>query len=360
MPSKDSADDLYKKTSDTNTKSLMRKHLTPQLFQKLKGRVTNYGGTLADCIRSGCLHLGSHCGIYASDPEAYEVFGELFEPILKDYHKVTTLSHPAPDFGDLDNLGFGDLDSKGEFINSTRIRVGRSHANYGFPPTTSKQDLIDMEKMTVGALRSLRGELAGKYYPLEGMTAEVQKQMKEDHFLFRDDDPVLGDTNGYDSWPTGRGIFFSHNKKFLVWVNEEDHLRIISMQNGGNLAEVWQRLVKGIKKLEENLTFAHHPKYGYLTFCPTNLGTTLRASVHIRIPTLSKHKDFKTICERLNLQPRGIHGEHSESEGGVFDISNKRRMGLSEIQAVQEMRKGVEQIIDIEKNLRATTGQQKK
>ena len=55
---------------------------------------------------------------------------------------------------------------------------------------------------------------------------------------------VLGDANGYDDWPAGRGIFFSNNKKFLVWVNEEDHLRIISMQNGGNLAEVWQRLVK--------------------------------------------------------------------------------------------------------------------
>ena len=55
---------------------------------------------------------------------------------------------------------------------------------------------------------------------------------------------VLRDAYGYDDWPIGRGIFFSHNKKFLVWVNEEDHLRIISMQQGGNLAEVWQRLVK--------------------------------------------------------------------------------------------------------------------
>lgn len=54
----------------------------------------------------------------------------------------------------------------------------------------------------------------------------------------------MGDANGYDDWPVGRGIFFSNDKKFLVWVNEEDHLRIISMQNGGNLAEVWQRLVK--------------------------------------------------------------------------------------------------------------------
>lgn len=82
--------------------------------------------------------MKSHCGIYASDPDAYDTFSDVFYPIIKDYHKVSKLEHPAPDFGDLDNLGFGDLDPEGKYVNSTRIRVGRSHANYGFPPTTSK------------------------------------------------------------------------------------------------------------------------------------------------------------------------------------------------------------------------------
>lgn len=83
--------------------------------------------------------MKSHCGIYASDPDAYDTFSDIFYPVLLEYHKVDKLAHPAPDFGDLDNLGFGDLDPNNEFINSTRIRVGRSHANYGFPPTTSKE-----------------------------------------------------------------------------------------------------------------------------------------------------------------------------------------------------------------------------
>lgn len=347
-----SLSELWKRLSTSDSGSLMKKHLTPSVYNRLKDKVTNYGGTLADCIRSGCMHLKSHCGIYASDPDAYDTFSDVFYPVIREYHKVEKLEHPAPDFGDLDHLGFGDLDPKGDFINSTRIRVGRSHANYGFPPTSTKEDRLEMERMTVEALRTLRGELAGKYYPLTGMTPAVQKQMTEDHFLFRDDDPVLGDANGYDDWPAGRGIFFSNNKKFLVWVNEEDHLRIISMQNGGNLAEVWKRLVKGLTTLEKKLTFAHHPKFGYLTFCPTNLGTTLRASVHIRIPNLSKQSNFKQVCESLHLQPRGIHGEHSDSVGGVYDISNKRRMGLTEIEAVQEMRKGVEKIIELERSLR--------
>ena len=85
------------------------------------------------------MHLKSHCGIYASDPDAYDTFSDVFYPVILDYHKVKELKHPAPDFGDLNNLGFGDLDPKGQFINSTRIRVGRSHANYGFPPTSSKE-----------------------------------------------------------------------------------------------------------------------------------------------------------------------------------------------------------------------------
>ena len=73
--------------------------------------------------------------------------------------------------------------------------------------------------------------------------------------------------------------------------------------------------------------------------------------MHIKIPKLSKLPEFKEFCEKLNLQPRGIHGEHTESVGGVYDISNKRRLGLSEIDAIQEMRRGVEEIIKKEKSL---------
>lgn len=107
--------------------------------------------------------------------------------------------------------------------------------------------------------------------------------------------------------------------------------------------------MQGIKELEKKLEFARLPNLGYLTFCPSNLGTTLRASVHIKIPKVAKKPEFKDICDKLNLQARGIHGEHTESVGGVYDISNKRRMGLSEIEAIQEMRKGVEEIIKLEK-----------
>ena len=342
-------DRLYKAFDST---SLLKKNLTPSLFCKLRTLKTKFGGTLADCIRSGCENPESGVGVYACDPDAYTTFAPLLDAVIKEYHKVDCLNHPEPDFGDVNNLGFGDLDPEGKMIVSTRVRVGRSHDSYGFPPVLCLKQRLEMEKKTKAALNKLDGEHAGTYYPLTGMSKETENQLINDHFLFKNDDRFLRDANGYDDWPEGRGIFHNKDKTFLVWCNEEDHLRLISMQKGGNLAEVYSRLVKGIRKMENSgLTFAKRKGLGYLTFCPSNLGTTLRASVHIKIPKLSQSPDFKKFCDNLNIQARGIHGEHTESVGGVYDISNKRRLGLTEFQAIQEMRKGVEECIKKEKSL---------
>lgn len=349
----DEASKLFNKLVESkHTGSLLRKNLTPSLLTQLKGFKTKFGGTLADCIRSGCENPDSGVGVYACDPEAYTTFAPLLDGVIKDYHKVTELKHPKPDFGDVKNLGFSDLDPKGEMIVSTRVRVGRSHDSYGFPPVLTKQDRLDMEKKSVDALKKLTGELQGDYFPLTGMTAETQKQLTEDHFLFNDSDRFLRAAGGYNDWPAGRGIYFSKNKTFLTWINEEDHLRFISMQKGGNLGEVYTRLVSAIKALETSgLSFAKRDGLGYLTFCPSNLGTTLRASVHIKIPKLAATPDFKKFCDDLHIQARGIHGEHTESVGGVYDISNKRRLGLTEIEAIQQMRKGVEAVMKKEREL---------
>jgi len=342
-------DKLYKAFNHT---SLLKKSLTPSVFNKLKNLRTKFGGSLADCIRSGCENTDSGVGVYACDPDGYTVFAPLLDNVIKDYHKVDKLDHPNPDFGDLEKLGFADLDPSGEMIVSTRVRVGRSHDSYGFPPVLNKEQRVSMEEMTKKALNTLTDEHAGTYYPLLGMSKDTQKQLTEDHFLFNDSDRFLRAASGYDDWPHGRGIFHNKDKTFLIWVNEEDHLRIISMQKGGNLGEVYSRLVKGIRKMENSgLSFAKRDGLGYLTFCPSNLGTTLRASVHIKIPKLAAMPEFKEFCDKLNIQARGIHGEHTESVGGVYDISNKRRLGLTEFQAIQEMRKGVEECIKKEKSL---------
>jgi len=128
------------------------------------------------------------------------------------------------------------------------------------------------------------------------------------------------------------------------------------------LRQVYLRLISAIEAMEKynaskNLKFAERDGLGYLTFCPSNLGTTLRASVHIKVPHLAKDEAvLKQACANHNLQPRGIHGEHTESVGGVYDISNKRRLGLTEFQAIEEMRKGVAEIIKLESELKAKAG----
>ena len=145
-----------------------------------------------------------------------------------------------------------------------------------------------------------------------------------------------------------RGIFMNRSRTFVVWVNEEDHIRIISIEKGSNVKQVYKRLVAGIQILEKTLNFVYHEKFGYLTFCPTNIGTGLRASVHVKLPKLAASGRLKPLCESLGLQPRGVHGENSQSEGGVYDISNKVRIGKSEFDLVNSMCVGIKKLLDEE------------
>lgn len=333
-------------------KSLLKKYLTAEVFDNLKGKKTSLGATLLDVIQSGVENLDSGCGVYAPDADSYSVFADLFDPIIEDYHggfKKSDL-HPASDFGDLDS--FVNVDPEGTFVISTRVRCGRSLEGYPFNPCLTETKYKEMEDKVSSTLSNETGQLKGTYYPLAGMTKEVQQQLIDDHFLFKEGDRFLQAANACRYWPTGRGIYHNDDKTFLVWVNEEDHLRIISMQMGGDLGTVYRRMVEGVRSIEKKVPFSHSDRFGYLTFCPTNLGTTIRASVHIKLPKLAADKaQLDATAAKFNLQVRGTSGEHTESIGGIYDISNKRRLGLTEFQAVKEMEQGILELIKIEKSL---------
>ncbi|CAG9826134.1 unnamed protein product [Diabrotica balteata] len=257
--------------------------------------------------------------------------------------------HPATDFGDISSIG--NLDPNQEHIVSTRIRCCRSVEGYPFNPGLTEELYQKLEERVTAALKDLPGELSGQYIALRDMTSEQQQQLIDDHFLFKEGDRFLEAANSNRYWPTGRGIYFNHNKTFLVWVNEEDHIRIISLQQGGNLGEVYARWVLAVTTLEKKLKYIRSDRFGYLTFCPTNLGTTIRASVHIKVPKLAADMNkLNSIASSYNLQVRGTRGEHTEAEGGVYDISNKRRLGLTEIDVIKEMYSGIQEIIRLEKN----------
>lgn len=107
------------------------------------------------------------------------------------------------------------------------------------------------------------------------------------------------------------------------------------MQNGADIGAVFARLCKACFLIEREAKFSHDEHLGYITSCPTNLGTALRASVHIHLPHLGQKKEeFQKIADKFHVQIRGAHGEHTETDDHIYDISNKRRLGRSEVDLV--------------------------
>ena len=132
------------------------------------------------------------------------------------------------------------------------------------------------------------------------MDEKVRQQLVDDHFLFMSGDPNLKVAGMERDWPEGRGIFHNADKTFLVWVNEEDQLRIISMQKGGDVKGVFERLARGIKAVQESVKaesgkdFQISPKFGYIHSCPTNLGTG--EMMMKELPCLSGKIQTSQVC----------------------------------------------------------------
>jgi len=336
-----------------NPNMLMLKYATDEIAKELEGLSTASGWDFKKSIQSGIDNPDSSIGVYAGDSESYVLLAPLFDPIIREYHNYDMSGHQS-DFS-LKGMEIKNLDPEGKYVISTRVRVGRNFAKYPFPSAISAEQRANMEQEIVSALNQLPGDLSGTYYPLDGMSEEVRQQMVNDHFLFKQADRFLESVGVNRDWPKNRGIFFSNDKKFLVWISEEDSMRIISMQKGADIGEVFNRLSIALSLINEKLEFAFDNVRGYHTTCPTNLGTAMRASVHIAIPILSKQPNFNEICAELGLSIRGIHGEHSESEGGVYDISNKRRLGIKENQIFEQLYAGVAKLIELEKQLEQST-----
>ncbi|EAT42445.1 AAEL006042-PA [Aedes aegypti] len=337
---------------DEECSSLLKKHLTQEVFDELKQKKTTLKSTLLDCIQSGLENHDSGVGIYASDAECYELFAPLFNPIIEAYHGINLeeAPHPSSDWGDAST--FENLDPENEFIISTRVRCGRSIEGFPFNPRLKMamyEEIMERIKTVLTGLEE--DDLKGEFHPLETMSDELKQQLIDDHYLFKEGDRFLQSGNACRFWPIGRAIYYNEAMSFVVWVNEEDHLRIISMEKGGDLGAIYQRLVHAVEAIGKDVAFSRHDRFGFLTFCPSNLGTTIRASVHIKLPNLGSNRaKLEEEAAKFNLQVRGTRGEHTDSEGGVFDISNKRRLGLTEFDAVSEMYNGIKQLIDLEKS----------
>jgi len=342
--------------------SLVAKYVTKEIWDKLSGHKTATSGfTLAKACACAIEFDNQHCGIYAGDWDSYKDFAEVFDPLIQEYHGI---SADAKHTSDMDVTKIEGNVAPEVPVHSVRIRVGRSIDGFGLSPGITKEQRLGVESLMRNAFTKLSGDLAGNYYPLTGMDEAVRQQLVDDHFLFMSGDPNLKVAGMERDWPEGRGIFHNAAKTFLVWVNEEDQLRIISMQKGGDVRAVFERLARGIQavgdsvKAESGKDFALDEKYGYIHSCPTNLGTGMRASVHVDLPGWTKEglDSLKARCEELKVQPRGTRGESGGQTGITYDISNKHRLGYSEVQLVQCMIDGVNTLYAEDVNLQKKHG----
>ena len=169
------------------------------------------------------------------------------------------------------------------------------------------------------------------------------------------------------SWPENRGIFHNDNHTALAWCNEEDHCRIISMNMGGDIPSVFSVFCQLSEALKASASandtkLMWNETLGFMGTCPSNLGTGLRASVMVKLECFNKILEdeassaedkelLEQVCAAFDLQPRGSAGEHSPAKDAKFDVSNKQRLGFSEVELVQKMIDGVSKVIELEEML---------
>ena len=331
----------------------------PEVYNNLKGKVTKNGVTLGQCIKTGVDNPGhphiKTCGIVAGDEESYEVFKEIFDPIIAERHGGYAADGKQPTNLNVDLLSTTDIDPEGKYVLTARVRTGRSIRGFKLPPVISFDDRRKLEAVAVKGLMSMTGEFKGDYFPLNGsrsyskkptgMTVEKEEELRKVGNLFQEPDSTLLLASGMGRhWPDGRGVFHNDNANLFVWVGEEDHLRIVSMQGdrakptpaGKDMRSVVARFITACDQVEKSLktdgtTFMHNDHLGYVLTCPSNLGTGLRAGAMANLPKMSARPDWKPLLDKMKLQARGTAGVDSASTGGCWDVSNADRIGNGEV-----------------------------
>jgi creatine kinase len=244
------------------------------------------------------------------------------------------------------------------------LTVQRNLAGIRLLPVCSLEERREVERVLVGALSLLGDGLEGEYFPLKGssshlgrpsgMSEEEEDSIDEMGLLFAAPDATLMLAAGYGrDWPDARGIFMSRDKKLAAWINEEDHLCLWSMEEGPDLQAAFRRLCGAEAALRGHLQEAGHdfamsPRLGFITACPSNLGTGLCAEVEVDLQLLPLQQGFRALCKRL-----GVQCKSAGSSDGRWQLSNAGRLGSSESQQVGAVAAAVGRFLDLEMQLRS-------
>jgi len=348
-----------------NNNTYMAKSLSAKLFNKLKDKKTPYNYTLSNAIQAGIESPYLVVGIAAGDEFCYDVFRDLMYPIIKKWHKFD----PAKDFNktnlDAEQLKISKEQQKklSQYASCSRVRAARNISGLPLSPGMLEGDRAILENLVKKTVSYFKGPLKGQYFSIKDMPEKKSKELISRGMLFKE--PHVGmqiDSGVKNYWPNYRGIFINKNKDQLMWICEEDHIRIIAMEEGADIKSVFKKFAYLHKSLkgslhEQGRRFMYNNRLGFLGSCPSNIGTGMRASLMLKLPNLTKNqKHLQKLVDQYGLDLRGGRGtgesiKFVKNYSDSWDISNKQRIGASESELVQHMIDGVLKIIDEEERL---------
>jgi protein arginine kinase len=230
---------------------------------------------------------------------------------------------------------------------SSRVRLARNINGFTFPGFAKKAERIRALEVLRPAVESAPLMTSRFSDSMENLTALDKQVLVERHMISRE----------HAAKSQGSGIIFNRTETLCVMINEEDHLRMQALLPGLQLRQAWADIDALDSQLEANLDYAFNREFGYLTACPTNLGTGIRVSAMLHLPGLVLGEQINQIIQSVNklgLAVRGLYGEGTEALGNIFQVSNQMTLGETELDIVARLEKVLAQIIDHEENCRAS------
>lgn len=234
-----------------------------------------------------------------------------------------------------------------DVVVSTRIRLARNLHNYPFNNRATNPQKLEIAGRAREAITKADLPYRLEYLDVAGLSALDRQFLVERQLISRELAAVLDGP---------RGTAFDEKESVSIMVNEEDHLRLQVLRSGFSLDEAWSDIDRLDDALEARLTYAFHQQFGYLTACPTNVGTGMRASVMLHLPALGLTKQIDKVfraLQKINLAVRGLHGEGSRAFGDLYQISNQVTLGKSETKVLGEIREVIQTILQYERTSRS-------
>jgi protein arginine kinase len=232
-----------------------------------------------------------------------------------------------------------------DIVISSRIRLARNLADYPFISRANPTDRTDIE-------RSLRQRILGIQRADDVLYIDVSKLPGLDRQFLVERQLI---SREHAESEGARGVCIHKEEQFAVMINEEDHLRLQVMHSGLDLTNAWEQINRIDDLIEERVTYAYNERLGYLTACPTNVGTGMRVSVMLHLPALvitrQIDKVFRSL-QKINLAVRGLYGEGSQAMGDFYQISNQVTLGRTEADLVKQVGDVVPVIIEYERQAR--------